>query len=159
MTEQELKEKCMKILKTVLPPSNEQECVRIATDFAERLFIADYFSKENRTNFIKKELCSYFNLTEEQTNKIIERLDLKEAEIQDKLQIQKFKCALKELPIFEDEEFFRCNNILEVKKIVEYIKSNYTFYNQNILKSFIQNDLCSYFQLTQEERKEIMELI
>ena len=42
MTEQELKDFCIQALKKVPIPQNEQECVRVATDFADRLFIADY---------------------------------------------------------------------------------------------------------------------
>lgn len=160
MTEQELKERCTEVLKTVPLPSNEQERIRVATDFAERLFIADYFSKENRTNFTKNELCSYFELTSEKAEKIIEMIDAKENLIKEKLQISKFKDVLHKVKVYdEDNIFFRGNNILEVKKIVEYIQTNYTFTNKEIFKTFVKDDLCHYFSLTDEEVKEIMELI
>lgn len=156
MTEQELKNFCVKALARVPIPPDKQECVRVATDFAERLYIADYFSKEDRTNFIKNELCSHFKLTDDQTNKIIRDIDFKESYIKDKLQIKNFKNALIGLLIFENDEFFKCNNILEVAKIVAYIKTNYTFNNQDIFRHFIQEDLCRHFELTQEEQQEIM---
>lgn len=156
MEEQELRDFCIQALKKIPIPQNEQKRAIIAKDFADRLFITNYFSKENRTNFIKNELCSHFKLTDEQTSKIIKEIDFKEAVIQDKLQIKKFKGALKELSIFEYNSFFRCNNISEVKKIVEYIRINYTFNNQDMLKEFIRKDLCKHFELTDEEQKEVM---
>ena len=160
MTEQELKERCIEVLKTVPLLSNEQERIRVATDFAERLFIADYFSKENRTNFIKNELCSYFELTTEKAEKINEMIDTKENLIKEMLQISKFKDVLHKVKVYdEDNIFFRGNNILEVKKIVEYIQTNYTFTNQEIFKIFVKDDLCHYFSLTADEVKEVMELI
>ena len=157
MKEQELKNFCIQALKRVPVPKDMRERVRVATDFADRLFIADYLSKENRTNFIKNELCSYFNLKEKEVNKIITSIDLKEAIIQDKLQIAKFKNALNGLQTFDYNEWFRCNNILEVKKIIRYIKDNYLFKNYDILKKFIKEDLCQHFSLTEEEKKEVME--
>ena len=157
MKEQELKNFCIQALKRVPVPKDMPERVRVATDFADRLFIADYLSKENRTNFIKNELCSYFNLKEEEVNKIITIIDLKEAIIQDKLQIAKFKNALNGLQTFDYNEWFRCNNILEVKKIIEYIRTNYTFTNYDIFKSFVKEDLYQHFSLIEEEKKELME--
>lgn len=157
MKEQELKNFCIQALKRVPVPKDMPERIRVATDFADRLFIADYLSKENRTNFIKNELCSYFNLKEKEVNKIITSIDLKEAIIQDKLQIAKFKNALNGLQTFDYNEWFRCNNILEVKKIIEYIRTNYTFTNYDIFKSFVKEDLCQHFSLTEEEKKEVME--
>lgn len=157
MKEQELKNFCIQALKRVPVPKDMRERVRVATDFADRLFIADYLSKENRTNFIKNELCSYFDLKDEEVNKIITSIDLKEAIIQDKLQIAKFKNALNGLQTFDYNEWFRCNNILEVKKIIRYIKDNYLFKNYDILKKFIKEDLCQHFSLTEEEKKEVME--
>lgn len=157
MKEQELKNFCIQALKRVPVPKDMRERVRVATDFADRLFIADYLSKENRTNFIKNELCSYFDLKDEEVNKIITSIDLKEAVIQDKLQIAKFKNALNGLQTFDYNEWFRCNNILEVKKIIRYIKDNYLFKNYDILKKFIKEDLCQHFSLTEEEKKEVME--
>lgn len=157
MKEQKLKDFCIQALKKVPVPKDMRERVRVATDFADRLFIADYLSKENRTNFIKNELCSYFDLKEEEVNKIITSIDLKEAIIQDKLQIAKFKNALNGLQTFDYNEWFRCNNILEVKKIIEYIRTNYTFTNYDIFKSFVKKDLCQHFSLTEEEKKEVME--
>lgn len=157
MKEQELKDFCIQALKRVPVPKDMRERVRVATDFADRLFIADYLSKENRTNFIKNELCSYFDLKDEEVNKIITSIDLKEAIIQDKLQIAKFKTALNGLQTFDYNEWFRCNNILEVKKIIRYIKDNYLFKNYDILKKFIKEDLCQHFSLTEEEKKEVME--
>ena len=53
MKEQKLKDFCIQALKRVPVPKDMRERVRVATDFADRLFIADYLSKENRTNFIK----------------------------------------------------------------------------------------------------------
>ena len=156
MKEQELKNFCIQALKRVPVPKDMPERVRVATDFADRLFIADYLSKENRTNFIKNELCSYFDLKDEEVNKIITSIDLKEAIIQDKLQIAKFKNALNGLQTFDYNEWFRCNNILEVKKIIEYIKANYTFTNYDIFKGFVKKDLCKHFSLTDEEQKEVM---
>ena len=157
MKEQELKNFCIQALKRVPVPKDMPERIRVATDFADRLFIADYLSKENRTNFIKNELCSYFDLKDEEVNKIITSIDLKEAIIQDKLQIAKFKNALNGLQTFDYNEWFRCNNILEVKKIIRYIKDNYLFKNYDILKKFIKEDLCQHFSLTEEEKKEVME--
>lgn len=157
MKEQELKNFCIQALKRVPVPKDMRERVRVATDFADRLFIADYLSKENRTNFIKNELCSYFDLKDEEVNKIITSIELKEAVIQDKLQIAKFKNALNGLQTFDYNEWFRCNNILEVKKIIRYIKDNYLFKNYDILKKFIKEDLCQHFSLTEEEKKEVME--
>ena len=157
MKEQELKNFCIQALKRVPVPKDMPERIRVATDFADRLFIADYLSKENRTNFIKNELCSYFDLKDEEVNKIITSIDLKEAVIQDKLQIAKFKNALNGLQTFDYNEWFRCNNILEVKKIIRYIKDNYLFKNYDILKKFIKEDLCQHFSLTEEEKKEVME--
>lgn len=157
MKEQELKNFCIQALKRVPVPKDMRERVRVATDFADRLFIVDYLSKENRTNFIKNELCSYFDLKDEEVNKIITSIDLKEAVIQDKLQIAKFKNALNGLQTFDYNEWFRCNNILEVKKIIRYIKDNYLFKNYDILKKFIKEDLCQHFSLTEEEKKEVME--
>ena len=157
MKEQELKNFCIQALKRVPVPKDMRERVRVATDFADRLFIVDYLSKENRTNFIKNELCSYFDLKDEEVNKIITSIELKEAVIQDKLQIAKFKNALNGLQTFDYNEWFRCNNILEVKKIIRYIKDNYLFKNYDILKKFIKEDLCQHFSLTEEEKKEVME--
>ena len=157
MKEQKLKDFCIQALKRVPVPKDMLERLRVAKDFADRLFIADYLSKENRTNFIKNELCSYFDLKDEEVNKIITSIELKEAVIQDKLQIAKFKNALNGLQTFDYNEWFRCNNILEVKKIIRYIKDNYLFKNYDILKKFIKEDLCQHFSLTEEEKKEVME--
>ena len=96
-------------------------------------------------------------MKDEEVNKIITSIDLKEAVIQDKLQIAKFKNALNGLQTFDYNEWFRCNNILEVKKIIRYIKDNYLFKNYDILKKFIKEDLCQHFSLTEEEKKEVME--
>jgi len=156
MTEQELKKFCVKALNRVPIAENKQERVKIAKDFADRLFIANYFSKEIRQDFIKKELCLYFGLTSNEVAEIIYDIERKEAQIQDKIHISEFKRALQELPIFGKESFFRCNNILEVKKIIKYIKDNYNFNNQDILKKFIQEDLVKHFELTEEESKKVM---
>ena len=93
MKEQELKNFCIQALKRVPVPKDMPERVRVAKDFADRIFIANYFSKENRTNFVKNELCLHFNLKDEDVNKIITDINLKEAIIRDKLQIVKLKNA------------------------------------------------------------------
>ena len=158
MTEQELKDFCIQALKKVPIPQNEQECVRVATDFADRLFIADYLSKDNRANFVKNELCSHFDLKEEDVKSILNRLEEKEQRVNDKLQITKFKQALKYVPIYNEDFLFKGMNFQEAEQIIEYIEENYSIKDKQLISNFIMQDLCTHFKLSKQEIEEIKKL-
>ena len=53
MTEQELKEFCIKALEQVPVPKDMLERLRVAKDFADRLFIADCICQVNFDPFYK----------------------------------------------------------------------------------------------------------
>lgn len=158
MTEQELKEFCIKALEQVPVPQNMQERVRIAKDFADRLFVADYFSKENRINFVKNELCSHFDLNEEDVKLILNSLEEKEQRVNDKLQIAKFKRALKYVPIYNDEFLFEGMNFQETDEIIKYIEENYSIKDKRLINNFVIQDLCKHFKLSKLEIEEIKKL-
>ena len=158
MKEQELKNFCIQALKRVPVPKDMRERVRVATDFADRLFIADYLSKENRTNFIKNELCSHFDLNEEDVKLILNSLEEKEQRVNDKLQIAKFKRALKYVPIYNDDFLFEGMNFQETDEIIKYIEENYSIKDKRLINNFVIQDLCKHFKLSKQEIEEIKKL-
>lgn len=155
MTEQELKKFCIQALEEVPVPQNVKERFRVATDFADRLFIANYFSKENRANFVKNELSSHFELRDEEVKAILNRLEEEEQCVNEKIQIVKFKRALKYVPIYNDEFLFQGMNLIEVKEIIKYIEENYNIKNKQLITNFIMQDLCQHFKLSKQEIEEI----
>lgn len=155
MEEQKLTEICVKALEKVAIVEDRKERIKTAADFADRLFIADYFSRENRTNFVKNELASYFELTDEETANILETIKNKEQRVNDKLQISKLKEGLKYVEIYENNLLFEGFNLRETKKIVDYIDNEYNINDKQILKKFILDSLCAHFELNSEEIEEI----
>lgn len=155
MNEQQLKGFCQKALERVPIPPNKQERIRVATDFADRLYVADYLSKQNRQDFVKNELVCHFDLTDEEVGSILEKMEKKEQRINDKLQIYQFKEELKHVEIYSKDLMYEGFNFEEVKKIIEYIESDYNINNKKMLKDFILDNLCTHFELEQEEIKEI----
>lgn len=137
--------------------TNENRFV-VAKELVDRLFITDYFSLDEMANFIKNELASIFNLTEQETETILKEYEDKEKVINDKLKIAQLKKSLQDIPIYE-QELLKCLNLVEVENIVDYIVNNIEIYNINHIKDFVMSDLSQYFKLTNEEKAELKEVL
>ena len=137
--------------------TNENRFV-VAKELIDRLFIADYFSFDEMDNFIKNELTSIFNLTEQETETILKEYEDKEKVINDKLKIAQLKKSLQDIPIYE-QELLKCLNLVEVENIVDYIVNNIEIYNKQILNDFVMIDLVQYFRITDEEKTGLKEVL
>ena len=151
--------------------TNENRFV-VAKELVDRLFVTDYFSLDEMANFIKNELASIFNLTEQETETILKEYEEeheneeenkrenedKEKVINDKLKIAQLKKSLQDIPIYE-QELLKCLNLVEVENIVDYIVNNIEIYNINHIKDFVMSDLSQYFKLTNEEKAELKEVL
>ena len=76
----------------------------------------------------------------------------------DKLQIAKFKQALKYVPIYNEDFLFKGMNFQEAEQIIEYIEENYSIKDKQLISNFIMQDLCTHFKLFKQEIEEIKKL-
>ncbi len=136
--------------------TNENRLI-MAQEIVDRLFISNYFSVDDMTNLIKNELTSIFNLSSPETELLLKEYDNKQKLIHDKLEIVKLKESLEDIPVYAEP--IKCLNFPQVQKIVQYIINNETIYNRQLLIDFVLNDLSNYFELDEEETKELQEVI
>lgn len=59
MIDQKIKEICTQALSRVPAAENPLERLKLAFEFADKLYISNYLSSENKRKIIKKELCSF----------------------------------------------------------------------------------------------------
>ena len=130
----------------------------VAKDIIDRLFISNYFTNDKMANLIKNELASIFGLTEEQVIILLKEYEEKCKLVNDKIQIERLKRSLQDIPIYENEHL-KSLNLVEVKKIVKYILENITIYNKHFLQEFVLNDLCNHFLLGEEDKRQIEEVL
>lgn len=136
--------------------TNENRLI-MTQEIVDRLFISNYFSIDDMTNLIKNELTSIFNLSSPETELLLKKYDNKQKLIHDKLEIVKLKECLEDIPVYAEP--IKCLNFPQVQKIVQYIINNEIIYNRQLLIDFVLNDLSNYFELDEEEKKEIQEVI
>ncbi|MCI8290905.1 MAG: hypothetical protein HFJ25_01425 [Clostridia bacterium] len=136
--------------------TNENRFV-VAQDIIDRLFISNYFSVDDMANFIKNELASIFSLSSIETELLLQEYEGKQKIMHDKLEIVKLKESLEDIPVYQEP--IKCLNFPQVQKIVQYIINNEIIYNKQLFIDFVLNDLSNHFELDEEEKKELQEVI
>lgn len=136
--------------------TNENRFV-VAQDIIDRLFISNYFSVDDMANFIKNELASIFSLSSIETELLLQEYEGKQKIMHDKLEMVKLKESLEDIPVYQEP--IKCLNFPQVQKIVQYIINNEIIYNKQLFIDFVLNDLSNHFELDEEEKKELQEVI
>lgn len=126
----------------------------VAKNIIDRLFISNCISETQMTNLIKNELTTILKLSEQETEKLLERYKTTKAMVDDKLKIAQFKQALAKIKNV-DNSIIKMTRKLEIEQISKYLIDSNFISSQELLHNFIMKDLCNHFKLTYEEKKEI----